>query len=177
MSSLYILDIHLLSIQYVVCKYLLSFHRLLSYFADVSFAAQKLFSWCHPTCLYAFSAFVFGFKYKEIIAKTNIKGLATCFLLEVLQFQIINSSLNPFLVDFHLRVQFSIFHFLNTTRDLATIWLKWIKILPCMNLGMTAILSKSTFMGICVAKNMVHPFVAFLPVHFYHNSRYCLLSI
>ena len=44
------------------------------------------------------------------IAKTNIKELATCFLLEVLQFQILNSSLTPFLVDFHLRVQFSIFH-------------------------------------------------------------------
>ena len=63
-----------------------------------------------PLVLYAFSAFVFGFKYKEIIAKTNIKELATCFLLEVLQFQMVNSSLNPFLVDFHLRVQFSIFH-------------------------------------------------------------------
>ena len=80
--------------RYMICKYFLSFSRLPVHFVNSFICCTEVFSLIQSHLLnFAFIAFAFGVRSKEIITKTSVKELTTYFLLKVLQFQVLYSCL------------------------------------------------------------------------------------
>ena len=83
-SSLYILNTN----PVTVCKYFLHSIGCLFIFLIVSFAGQKLFSWCSPLINYCFCHLTFG-----VISKNHCQDpcqgvFSICLLAEILQLQV-----------------------------------------------------------------------------------------
>ena len=87
MSSSYILDTHILSIRYVVCKYLLPLTGCFSILLMVSFAVQKLFSWCSPTRFVCFCCLCIWLQTQKDHCQDQYQGACHLFSSRVLRFR------------------------------------------------------------------------------------------
>ena len=88
MNYLYVLDINPLS-DNMMCKYFLPLVGYLFILLMVSFAVQKLFNlrWFH---LFIFH---FGVRFEKLLPRPMSRSLPLCFVLGVLWFQVLHSSL------------------------------------------------------------------------------------